>query len=248
MRYQSSYEKTAHIYDFFSEQASIDFFCRYATQFGRVLDIGSGTGRIAVPIADTGVTVYCIEPSPAMRREFTRRLSGQKELANRIMLIGGEASSFAFKRTFPFAFMSGVFDHFVDDQSRLQALMNIKDHLEDRGTFVFDVSVKKPGDSPLKAAGNHVIGKIEYARFVSSRMVTPDVREVRIVFEVREDGHCVARIEEKGLVGVMSRSKVMDLLATAGFIVNNEYGRFDFTPYHEEDELLMIEAQNAISG
>ncbi|GAH96544.1 unnamed protein product, partial [marine sediment metagenome] len=31
---------------------------------GEILDIGAGTGRIAIPLAEKGIKVFCIEPSP----------------------------------------------------------------------------------------------------------------------------------------------------------------------------------------
>jgi len=76
---KSGYEKTAHLYDLFDTKQNIDFYCHYAAASGEILDIGAGTGRIAIPMAERGTRVYCVEPSPAMRKEFERKLSQQTE-------------------------------------------------------------------------------------------------------------------------------------------------------------------------
>ncbi|MFX1249071.1 MAG: class I SAM-dependent methyltransferase, partial [Promethearchaeota archaeon] len=61
------YEKAAHLYDLFDTKKNIDFFYQYGKEAGKILDIGAGTGRIAIPLALKGIKVVCIEPSPAMR-------------------------------------------------------------------------------------------------------------------------------------------------------------------------------------
>lgn len=53
----SGYEKAAHLYDLFDQKANIEFFFHFAFQAGEILDIGAGTGRIAIPLAERGVTV-----------------------------------------------------------------------------------------------------------------------------------------------------------------------------------------------
>ncbi len=125
MKYLSSYEKSASLYDILDQTHNIEFFCRYANGLGEVLDVGAGTGCIAIPIAKEGINVYCVEPSPAMRREFRKKLKEHKDLAGRIVLAPGTAPAFRLNRTFEFAFMSGVFDHFLNDNFRLSVLRNM---------------------------------------------------------------------------------------------------------------------------
>lgn len=46
------YEKSAHLYDIFDAKDNIDFFAHYASDAGEILDVGAGTGRIAVPMPE----------------------------------------------------------------------------------------------------------------------------------------------------------------------------------------------------
>ncbi|UCF59941.1 MAG: class I SAM-dependent methyltransferase, partial [Anaerolineaceae bacterium] len=127
------YEKVAHLYDLFDLKENIPFFSHYALQAGEILDIGAGTGRIAIPIAEQGVAVTCVEPSPAMRNEFQHKLSQHPHLQDRITLLAGDAQSFNVGRQFPAAFLSGSFDHLLDDDERRIALINIGRHLMPHG-------------------------------------------------------------------------------------------------------------------
>jgi len=243
MQYHSSYEKTAHLYDFFDQKANIGFFCRYASRFSEVLDVGSGTGRIVIPMAEKGTKVYCIEPSPAMRCQFKTKLREKGTYLENILLIGGDAGSFKLKRIFPAAFMSGVFDHLLDDAERLRVLNNISSHLRLGGILVFDVSFVSLKYCPLNQTGTFRIGSREYRRYVGGKLHTKKTKQITLVFEIYDFGKFVERIEEQGVVGVFDRKKILDLLHRSDFIVLNEYGDYDFTRYEEGNELLLIEAR-----
>lgn len=236
------YEKAAHLYDLFDRKPNVAFFAHHAAPAGRMLDVGAGTGRIALPLARRGVHVVCVEPSPAMRRVFREKLDREPEMAARIELLAGEASTFDVGRTFPVAFLSGVFDHLLDDGERIAALANVGRHLEPRGRLVFDVFLGLMKDSPLSPAGRVAMGDQEVRRLVGGRLLPGDKKETTLVFEVYERGELVDRIEERSLVGLTDRPGVHRVLAEAGFAVAAEWGGYDLTPYQAGDALLIVEA------
>jgi SAM-dependent methyltransferase len=243
VRYHSSYEKSAHLYDLFDRKPNVEFLRRYGSGFAEVVDIGSGTGRIAIPLAQRGTVVYCVEPSPAMRREFTRKLAVHTAIADRILLLGGNAESFALRRRFPAAFMFGVFDHLIDDNTRLLALENINHHLMPGGTLVMDLCLDGSKDSAPVPAGDYRIGNKEYRRFIGSEMCRDDKKRVTLVFETYESGKLVERIEERGMVGIVFRRRLLSLLENTGFVVVNEFGDYESAAYNKGDESLIIEAR-----
>ena len=231
----------AHLYDLFGQKANIEFFFYYASQAKEVLDIGAGTGRIALPLAKRGVKVVCVEPSPAMRREFEIKLAQQTDLATRIRLVAGQANSFTLGRTFSVAFLSGSFDHFLDNKEQISSLANIARHLDTRGALVFDVFLGLMGDSPLSPAGTVRIGTKEYRRLVGGKVLPGQKKETQLVFETYEDGDLVERIEEISVVGITNKHEMHHVLAESGFAVRKEWGDYDFTPYQEGDSLLIVE-------
>jgi SAM-dependent methyltransferase len=226
----------------FDQKANIEFFFHYASQAKEVLDIGAGTGRIALPLVRRGVKVVCVEPSPAMRREFEIKLARQPDLSTHIHLVAGKANSFTLGRTFSVAFLSGSFDHLLDDKERISSLANIARHLDTRGTLVFDVFLGLMGDSPLSPAGRMRVGTKEYRRLVGGKILPGHKKETWLVFETYEDGELIERIEETSLVGITSRHGVHRVVAESGFAVRKEWGDYEFTPYQEGGSLLIIEA------
>jgi SAM-dependent methyltransferase len=239
---RTGYEKSAPFYDLFDHKQNIDFFYQYATQAGETLDIGAGTGRIAIPLARRGIVVYCVEPSPAMRGEFERKLEAEPQLRERITLVAGEAKSFKLDRELPAAFLSGSFDHLLTHEERSAALRNIGAHLSVGGVLVFDVFLGLMKDKGLSPAGEVEVGGREIRRYVGGQIIAGQRRETRLVFEVYEDGSLIDRIEERSLVGVTSREGIHRLLEDAGYEVRCEWGDYDFKPFDVEDALLIVEA------
>lgn len=237
-----SYDKSAHLYDLFDRKANIEFFAHFAVSAGEALDVGAGTGRIAIPLAEQGVSLYCVEPSPAMRREFERKLTGLPEIADRIRIVPGAAADFVIGQRFKFAFLSGCFDHFITDQERRDALENIGSHLKPGGILVFDVFLGLMGDKPLSSAGEAQMEDMLIKRFVGSEVVSTDVQQVEMIYEIYEGDNLLERIEEIGQVGVVHRQDVRYILEQTGFTARHEWGDYDFTPYHEGDPLLIVEA------
>jgi SAM-dependent methyltransferase len=236
------YEKVAHLYDLFDKKNNIEFFYQYARNAGEILDIGAGTGRIAVPIARRGIKVYCVEPSPAMRREFLKKLSWESDIKDNITLVEGDATSFDFGRTFPAAFLSGCFEHFINDDERLLSLLNINKHLILKGILVFDVLIGQMKDSPLSPAGVIKKGDIEYKRLVGGKVLPDKKKSVILIYEEYKNGKLINRIEEHSTVGIIDRQGIHSTLSESGFEVNKEFSNYDYTPYKEGDETLIIEA------
>jgi len=226
----------------FDQKANIEFFFHYASRAEEVLDIGAGTGRIALPLAGRGVEVVCIEPSPAMRREFEMKLARQPDLSTHIRLVAGRANSFDLGRTFSLAFLSGCFDHFLDDKERISSLTNIARHLDVKGALVFDVFLGLMGDSPLSPAGTVRVDTKEYRRLVGGKVLPGHKKETQLVFDTYEGGELVERIEETSIVGVTNKDGIYQVLAKSGFTVREEWGDYDFAPYQEGGSLLIIEA------
>lgn len=246
--YYSGYEKAAHLYDLFDCKENIEFFYRYARQVEAILDIGAGTGRIAIPLAERGVNVFCVEPSPAMRHEFEKKLAGQPELSKRITLVDADASTFHFERKFQAAFLSGCFDHFLDDTQRLDSLNNIASHLETGGLLIFDVFLGLLEERPCSPGGLIQSGGLEYRRYIARKSMADNTQLTHLVYETYREGRLLERVEEDSLVGVISWENILRLLGKAGFRVNRAFNNYDFTPYQDESSLLIVEARKTTSA
>ncbi|MFP4460462.1 MAG: class I SAM-dependent methyltransferase [Candidatus Zixiibacteriota bacterium] len=235
------YEKSAKLYDIFDNKKNHDFFMEYAQEQKEILDIGAGTGRIAIPLAKKKIDVYCVEPSRAMLDVFEKKIS-KIDIGGKIVLHKAFASTFKIHQKFKIAFMSGCFDHFLTDTERIDSLINIRKHLEDDGRLVFDVFIGLMEESELVPAGEIQIDNRVYKRFVGGKIVDNHIKETKLTYEIFEDGKKIDTIEEISPVGITSRERIHKLLKIANYEICNEYSDFDFTTFKYGDDLLIIEA------
>ncbi len=243
MMRRDGYDRAAVFYDLFDTKDNIDFFYHYTQPTGIIADIGAGTGRIAVPLAARGIQVYCVEPSESMLKEFEKKLVKNPRLSKRITLQKNDAAAFEFDRRFPAAFLSGTFDHFMNDGERIAALSNMHRHLETGGQIVFDVFLGAMKNSPLHPAGSITHGTTEYRRHIKSTIGSDNRIEVLLVYEKYQRGRLTQRIEQQSQTAVVTRKQIHDVLAMTGFEVVHEYTDYHFKKFTPGDDLLIVEAE-----
>jgi SAM-dependent methyltransferase len=145
----SAYDAIARIYDPWSASVTEDvsFYVEEAKRAGGpVVELGVGTGRIAVPTAAAGIRVIGVDSSPAMLgvcREQAE-LAGVADLVD--LRLGEIADPPVEERvrlvTCPFR----SYLHLLDDAARLRALGATRELLVPGGRFVFDVFAPAPDD------------------------------------------------------------------------------------------------------
>lgn len=131
-----------HQYDLYRDD--LHFYAGLAERApGRVLEIGSGTGRVTAFLARRGAQVTGLEPS-------ARMIGRARERAEReglsLDFVQGDAGSFALPERFglilaPF----NALMHLYTPAEQLAALRNIRAHLAPGGTFAFDLYLPRFG-------------------------------------------------------------------------------------------------------
>ncbi len=235
------YEKAAHLYDLFDTKDNVDFYFKYGKGTRVILDIGAGTGRIAIFLAERGVKVVCIEPSPAMRKEFLKKLRNRPELTDKITLIAGDVQTFKLAETFPAAFLSGSFDH-IPNNERITSFQNINRHLKLEGKLIFDIYISGMKDSPLSLINNVKRGDYEYKRLIGTKILPNNTIDVLLCYETYKQGKSIEKIEQRSLAFSTTRTKVHQLLEKTGFLIQKEFSDYHLSPFKEGDSLLIIEA------
>ena len=164
--------------------ATADFLAELAAD-GAALELGIGTGRIALPLAARGVRVHGIDLSADMVAQLRAKPGGDE-----IPVTIGDFSTTKVAETFSLVYL--VFNTIMnlttqDDQ--VACFRNAADHLESGGSFVVEVGV--PSKRPLEVfdLGETHVGVDEYdaasQRLVSHHFTLVDARWERLSMPFR---------------------------------------------------------------
>jgi SAM-dependent methyltransferase len=120
-------------------EAAVEFLADIATG-GRAVELGIGTGRIALPLAASGIDVHGIDASEAMLARLRDKPGGAS-----LPITIGDFADVGVEGQFRLIYV--VFNTFFallsqDDQVRCFA--NAAAHLEERGAFVVEAFVPDP--------------------------------------------------------------------------------------------------------
>ena len=145
----NAYDAIAELYDPWSRTVTedVDFYIAEARKArGTVVELGVGTGRIAVPVAESGIPVIGVDTSAGML-EVCRRRAEAAGVDHLIDLRLGDlrdppVSERVRLVTCPFRALL----HLETDVERRQALASAYRLLEDGGRFVFDVFAPSAAD------------------------------------------------------------------------------------------------------
>lgn len=138
------YELTAEFYDQEYGVSYIDilFFSRLAKKYGGpILELGCGTGRIALPLAELGVEVWGLDTSDEMLNVFRRKIESHKRKEElKIKLIKKDMKKFELEKKFNLIFSAGnTFLHLLTRDAQIRTLKCISRHLSDNGVVVIDI-------------------------------------------------------------------------------------------------------------
>jgi hypothetical protein len=115
---------------------AVDFLAELAGD-GMALELGIGTGRIALPLTRRGVTVHGIDLSSAMVARLREKPDG-----DRIPVVLGDFATASVAGTFRVAYL--VFNTIMNlttQEQQVKCFENVGSHLEPGGWFVVEVGV-----------------------------------------------------------------------------------------------------------
>jgi SAM-dependent methyltransferase len=228
----SPYDTIAELYDPWSRSVTedVDFYVsEAASEGGPVVELGVGTGRIAIPIAQKGIRVIGIDSSRAMLAACRRRAEaeGVTELLD---LYLGDLRRPPLDEQVPLVvcpFRSYL--HLADDGERVEALTAARAALRAGGRLVFDVFAPKPDD----IAETH--GRWLEREPGIHELADWDEGARTLTLSVRGPSS-----EATMTLSWISREEWQQLLEETGFTVEACYGWFDRSPFRGGEDMIFV--------
>jgi SAM-dependent methyltransferase len=201
-----------------------------------VVELGIGTGRVAIPIAQAGREVIGVDTSGAMLTEAARRVS-LAGVSDKVRFVEADMRSFVADPPVELVIIPfRGFLHLLTVEDQLAALNSIHDSLVPGGRLALNFLVPDPAVQ-IEQNGH----KISHGEFVDEHGrrcemwgmpihdVTRQLLKLRVGIDVY-DGDTVDTVETAFDLRIVYRYEFEHLLARAGFEVEALYGGFDERP------------------
>jgi SAM-dependent methyltransferase len=127
-------ESSAEMFEPEVVEPVVDFLAELAGE-GRALELGIGTGRIALPLAERGVPVHGIDLSRAMTSRLREKPGGEE-----IGVSIGDFATTTVEGTFSVAYLVfNTIGNLTSQAAQVDCFRNVAAHLEPGGCFVIEV-------------------------------------------------------------------------------------------------------------
>jgi SAM-dependent methyltransferase len=237
-------------------EGDVDFYVEEAIQAGSpVLELGCGTGRVLVPVAEAGISVVGLDNSPAMLAVARDRVAHlDPDIRLRIEIVEGDMRDFALARPFRLAMIPyRAFLHLLTFDDQRRALSCIRRHLSERGRLVlnvFDPRLDLLAET-VGAGGGRTRLRRELRHPDTGNLVVvwdthrcdPErqlLHEYLIYEELDEQGRMVSRSYSRLTLRYIFRHEMRHLLELCGFRVEALYGDFARGPYRSGGEQVWV--------
>jgi SAM-dependent methyltransferase len=131
-------------YEYRRRRADVTFYRELARRRGGpVLDLGAGSGRLAIQLARDGHEVVAVDRSPAMLARLHERVAAlPAAAASRIAIVAGDLCTFEVRRKFPLVIAAfNTVEHLYTRGEVAALLARVAAHLTPGGAFAFDVQL-----------------------------------------------------------------------------------------------------------
>ncbi|HBE41945.1 MAG TPA: hypothetical protein DDW27_12205 [Bacteroidales bacterium] len=186
------------IYHQMRDHIDLDFFLDEAGRTnGKILEAGSGTGRLFTNALNLGADIYGIDISESMLKFLKSKISPDQHFRVSVQNIMDFRFDFKFDLIIaPFR----VIMHIEDKGDQLRAINNVYDHLNQNGRFIFDTFI--PDLNQLIKGLNNIVdfeGEYEPGKRIKRIVTTkPDLinQTINITFKIEWDEDSMRKSEE----------------------------------------------------
>jgi SAM-dependent methyltransferase len=233
----------------------VAFYREAARDFGDpILELGCGTGRITMALAEAGKRVTGLDLSERMlERAVKKRAALRVEARERVHLVQGDMVKFDLGEKFRLIIIPfRPFQHLLEVQQQMDCLDSVRKHLAPGGRLILDV---------FQTDAERMHDPVHMREALVTEYKTADGRQVRIservagfhraeqcndvemIFSITHPDTRKERLVFAWTLRYFFRYEVEHLLGRCGFQVAAEYGDFDRSPIWDESPEMIFVAE-----
>jgi ubiquinone/menaquinone biosynthesis C-methylase UbiE len=263
----SDYDRFARLYDL--EHAEFDadllLYQNLAQRCGSpVLDVGCGSGRVALALAKSGLDVTGIDNSPAML-DIARVRLREDELPGQIHLVEQDVCDLEWESRFPVAvFALNGFLHLLTPTAQRAALQNLYRALLPGGVLIVDVpnprtvfTARQDGKAILRSHFHLPEGGEAWCFVNAQTDLAAQIQHLTLTYDELFSSGQETEMEDwpgepkqdlfrRTVIAIDVRfvycREMTGLLEQAGFRVDGVYGSYDLDPYQDSSHVMLFVA------
>ncbi|TRY25384.1 class I SAM-dependent methyltransferase [Brevibacillus sp. LEMMJ03] len=230
----------------------VEFYLEMARAAGgEVLDLACGTGRIAIPLAEAGVSVTGLDLSAEML-ERARKKADERGVSGQLSFVQGDMRAFDLGKTFSLVMIPfRSFLHLLHIHEQMKALSCIRRHLAPGGKFVMNVFVPKIAhlyeeSEKMSLRGTYrldsgeEIAMWDYTRYDHFQQLA----EVTRTYErISPEGVVTERVTGRFTLRYIFPAELHHLLRLNGLKVTQRFGSFAKAPFDAASTELIVVAE-----
>ena len=208
----------------------------------KILELGSGTGRLAIPLLKEGAEYSGIEISKEFCKHAKNKITDNGFIPD---IISQDFRDFNINKKYDLVFIGfNTFLHILTDSDSALFFQSVKRHMHSNTLFYIDIFVPNPdflyrGDKRIKnfeyidSKTNQIIYVDELCKYNK----TTEIMKVKWIYYSENKAE-----EEYQFTMRMYYPDTMNRLITdAGLHINNLWGDYQFSEFNESSELQIYE-------
>lgn len=211
---------------------------------GAVLDLGCGTGRVALALAEAGHPVVAVDSSPAMLEIARTRLA---KSSPPVEVVEEDIRSMDLGRRFDVVVIAlGSLQHMRTADEVAATLATVARHLEPSGRAVIDIEAPypedfTPGPQPLVEQWTRTFEGGSVTKLVSIEgRPSEGLRLVTYHFDVQPPGGGLRRVSQSFELRVITAGELQLAARLASLEVTGWYGDYELSPFADGDERMVV--------
>jgi len=251
----NDYTPFAELYDLFYDdfEEDLEMYRGFAERTGGpILEVGSGTGRVALALAAEGHTIVGLELAEALRA-VAQHKADRAQLTDRVQFSAGDMRRFKLDQHFGLIIVPlNTFLHNLTLDDQLATLACCKKHLRPGGLLVLDCF----NPDPAHAADDRrlIVQRSVIDRATGQTAVLMLSRATDWNNQLQEITYLIDRTDRSGTVQrailpttyrFIFRHEMRLLLKAGGFDLKDEYGSYDLAPIEAGSDKLIVVATPA---
>jgi SAM-dependent methyltransferase len=250
----SIYDQWADYYDLIHQglPGEAEFYVGQAVRIGgRTLELGCGTGRIAIPMAMCGANVVGVDNSAAMLAICREKCHGVEPLKGALGLVQADITALCFSQAFNYVAMPyRTFMHLLTPPEQRAFFEGVHDLLAEEGMFIFNTWVPRIPVAAVVAAEKD-LHRVDCYEFEGGRIehdfaVTYDydrqwMHEQHRLTERDTKGKALESTQLELVRRWTSPAEIQELVNAAGLEVEAIFGDFDCNPFdNASSEMIWV--------